>query len=124
MYIPSGEAPEEQVRFYVDELGLFEVAQDYGMGQMLLRCRTSPSFCLLLQPGRPVMRDTPVFTLSTSNARAELARLTAVRFTRGGLVVGRDGVPGVWEYPLGTTFSLRDAVGNLFGISQWHPSAF
>lgn len=122
VFVPSASA-EAQVRFYVDELGLFEVAHDYGMGSLLLRHIHGPSFCLSLQPGRAPCREQPLFCISTPDARSELARLSAVSFSSGGIVPGGDGSARLFEYPLGLSFTLRDASGNMFIISEWHPAA-
>ncbi|KEQ22554.1 hypothetical protein [Paenibacillus tyrfis] len=109
---------EEQVRFYVQELGLFAVGQDYGMGSILLRHVDSPSFCILLQPGCAPSIDRPLFCISTANCRSEFARLLRLSFEKGGLVPAPDGSVQVFEYPLGESISLKDASG------KWHPNAF
>jgi predicted lactoylglutathione lyase len=40
---------EDSINFYVTELGLFEISQDYGMGNILLRYINNKSFCILLE---------------------------------------------------------------------------
>ncbi len=122
IFVPSHSA-DEQLRFYVEELRLFEVAQDYGMGSVLLRHVTEPSICLELAPGRPPDPGRPLFCLSTDDCEAEFKRLGGVAFAKGGLVASGNGAPAILEYPLGKTFSVHDASGNLFLIAQWHPNA-
>jgi hypothetical protein len=114
---------DDQVRFYVEELRWFEVAQDYGMGNLLLRHVRAPGVCLLFDPGMAPCTDRPLFGLSTDDAATEFARLSAVSFARGGLLQSPGRAARLLEYPLGVTFSLRDAAGNLFSVTQWHPSA-
>ncbi|WP_143286710.1 hypothetical protein [Burkholderia ubonensis] len=114
---------DEQVQFYVKELRLFTVAQDYGMGEILLRHIDCPSFCLQLQPNRSPSNDWPIFCMSTEDCRSEFARLSAIAFQRGGLVPDAGAGAQLCEYPLGQTISLQDASGNLFLITEWHPSA-
>lgn len=122
IFVPTV-STDEQLRFYVQQLGLFVVGQDYGMGNVLLRHVEEPSFCLLLQPGR-VPSGQHLFCMSTTNCRAEFARLSGVSFDKGGLIPGPDGALRVFEYPLGETISLRDASGNSFVIAEWHPNAY
>lgn len=121
IYVPSLNT-EAQVNFYVHELGLFEIHRDYGMGDILLRCLIHPSFCLQLYTASQPITG-PLFSLSIANCQTEFERLRAISFTHGGIVPDRDGTFSLLEYPLGKTFSLRDASGNLFALTQWHASA-
>lgn len=121
IFVPTHSA-EEQVQFYVHELQLFTVAHDYGMDSILLRHVTEPSICLQLSPRGQPYGDEPLFCLSTDDCEREYERLRGVSFTKGGLFVPAEGSP-ILEYPLGKTFSMTDASGNFFVVTEWHPNA-
>lgn len=124
VFVPTVSA-EEQVDFYVNQLGLFEIAQDYGMGNLLLKFVNNPEFCLLLKKSnQSVLPVGPLFCISTKNCRAEFSRLSKVNFHKGGLVPGPDGLLQVFEYPLGENIFMKDPSGNSFVIAQWHENAY
>lgn len=122
IFVPTNSV-EDQIQFYVNELGIFTIENDYGMGDVLLRHVDCDSFCLQLQHNRAPSIDEPLFCISTKNCRSEFERLLKVVFRNGGLVASAGGGPQLLEFPLGQTISLRDASGNLFLITEWHPSA-
>lgn len=122
IFVPS-DSVEDQVRFYVDKLQLFTVAHDYGMGEVLLRHVAAPSICLQLAPGQLPNKRGPLFCLSIEDCEREFVRLRAISFSKGGLVSSPSGQPRILEYPLGKSFSVRDASGNIFLFMEWHPSA-
>ncbi len=113
---------DDQVRFYVDELKLFTIAQDYGMGAVLLRHVNEPAFCLQLRPGQKPSSDRALFRISTTDCEAEFARLSRIDFAIGGLESGSDRSQ-ILEYPLGKNFLVVDASGNRFVVAQWHQNA-
>ncbi|WP_133117863.1 hypothetical protein [Burkholderia ubonensis] len=59
----------------------------------------------------------------SKDKRGKFARLSAVAFQKGGLVPDVMAGANPLECPLGKTISLRDASGNPFLITEWHPSA-
>lgn len=115
------ESAAETIRFYVQELGLFEVAADYGMDAWLLRAIANPAICLQITPWHPPARETPVFALTVPSCDAEFQRLRGVQFASGGgLVPDKNGLLEVFEWPGGKNFMLEDPSKNRFLLCEDH----
>lgn len=115
------ESAADTIRFYVQELGMFEVDADYGMQSYLLRAIASPAICLQLAPWHPAPRETPAFALTVPSCDAQWRRLRTVRFAGGGgLVPDKNGVAEVFEWPGGKNFMLEDPGKNRFLLCEDH----
>lgn len=121
IFVPSIVA-EDQVRFYVDELGLFRVRHDYGLGNFLLAHTCNHEFCLQLVPGQDVSKERPIFSLAVENLTEEVARLRSVEFRLGGFYPS-GGEAKILEYPLGRSMTMLDASGNMIVLAEWHSGA-
>ncbi len=107
---------ERALRFYVEELGHFQVAQDLGMGDVLLRSVHNAGICLMLREGDAASGEQhPVFSLSVENVPAEFARLKALELEEGVGVVG----DAPFDCPIGRNFTVRDPSGNWFTLDEW-----
>jgi catechol 2,3-dioxygenase-like lactoylglutathione lyase family enzyme len=115
------ESPADTIRFYVQELGMFQVDADYGMDAWLLRAIANPAICIQITPWHPVPRATPAFALTVPSCDLEFRRLRAQRFAGGGgLVPDEHGVLDVFEWPGGKNFMLEDPGGNRFLLCEDH----
>lgn len=109
---------EEALRFYVDELALFELRLDYGMDTYLIAYKRNPSLCLNLHAGELHKPNSPLFALEVENCIAEFQRMREVAFTKGGFVNTDRASQRVFEYPLGKSFLMHDPFGNRFLIIE------
>lgn len=122
VYVPSKDE-ESSIRFYVDELKLFVLVKNYGMGDVLLRYVHSEDFHIMLSSDTYASCcDTPLFALTVDDSDAELGRLLKVNFSGGGVASNEEGLPLCIEYPLGKFFRLRDPSGNLIVVNEWFAS--
>lgn len=116
-YLPSVNS-EESVRFYVTELDLFDVAEDLGMGVMLLQYKRSSDFFLMVSPGiSPRMDEAPLFSVGVEDCSNEFERLSGVAFSNGAAFLPPC---GVIEYPLGKFVKMIDPARNVFGLYEWY----
>lgn len=95
--------------FYCDELGLFELGQDFGMGQISLEGKENKNIRLLLQEGMPQAMGL-LFHLAVNDCDAVFERLKRVPFKTGALLLNEE----IFEYPLGKNVTLKDPAGNMF----------
>ncbi|WP_231410089.1 hypothetical protein [Ralstonia solanacearum] len=117
VYVPSNTAAES-VAFYVGELGLFELSEDLGMGSILLRYVRSSDFYLMLAPEVAVSASgIPIFSIGVEDCDQDFLRLKEISFSNGAGILGSS---GVFEYPLGKFFTLRDPAGNVFSLYEWY----
>lgn len=105
----------DAIRFYVEELGLFRVAIDYGMKSFLLCATKSPYVCLNVGE-RPIsISEYPRFGIQVDDCGKEFRRLRDIQFSKSaGIVPSRDGVFEVSDFPIGKSFSMKDPSGNRF----------
>lgn len=100
---------EKSIQFYVDELGLFDLINNFGTGFCTLRSKALPNLNLILGDGYSGPGPWPVLGLSVDSCYDELNRLRNVRFESGGeLVPNAAGQLKVFEYPGGRNILLRD----------------
>ena len=110
IWLPAHDAAAMQ-QFYVNELGWFVLAQDWGMGQLELRWLNGPlGLCIHPPPDGCVLNEsaTPRLSLRTSELDAEFARLNAMSLRSGAALLS----PHIFEYPAGRNFMLRDPAGH------------
>lgn len=97
------------IKFYVEELGMFDLVNNFGTGFCTLRAKGAPNFDIILGDDYNESGSWPAFALSVNDCYAELNRLCQVQFTSGGeLIRTKDGKLEVFEYPGGRNILLRD----------------
>lgn len=105
------------MEFYVNELALFEVAEDLGRGNVFLRYIRSEDFYLMLSLELDVREgDAPIFSVGVDDCFGEYNRLKGVNFKSGAEILSN---PGFVEWPLGKFLKMRDPAGNVFDLSEW-----
>ena len=103
------------IQFYVNELGFFTVAADYGMDSYLLRGVYNSEICLQITNWHSVPDRMPRFALCVSSADKEFKRLSELKFASGGdLIRDEFGQAAVFEWPGGKNFMMKDPTGNCF----------
>ena len=110
IWLPAHDATAMQ-QFYVNELGGFVLAQDWGMGHLELRWLYGPLGLYIHTPTDNYTRDasaTPRLSLRTSQLDAEFARLNAMNFSSGAKLLSTH----IFDYPAGRNFTLRDPAGH------------
>jgi catechol 2,3-dioxygenase-like lactoylglutathione lyase family enzyme len=119
IYLPTANAADS-IRFFVDQLKLFKVAKDLGMGNVLLQHTKATDFHLMLSPDDPVRAGSALFSISVPNCEAEFNRISGIKFDgEAGILRNSVGGPEFIEYALGKFFKLRDPAGNIFTIYEW-----
>ncbi|WP_143136922.1 hypothetical protein [Burkholderia ubonensis] len=117
VFVPS-KSTEESVEFYVNELALFEVAEDLGRGNVFLRYIRSEDFYLMLSLELDVREGgEPIFSVGVEDCFGEHNRLKGVDFKSGAEILSN---PGFVEWPLGKFLKMRDPAGNVFDLSEWY----
>ncbi|WP_157656073.1 VOC family protein [Burkholderia ubonensis] len=117
IFVPS-KSTEESVEFYVNELALFEVAEDLGRGNVFLRYIRSEDFYLMLSLELDVREgDAPIFSVGVDDCFGEYNRLKGINFKSGAEILSN---PGFVEWPLGKFLKMRDPAGNVFDLSEWY----
>ncbi|NHZ82525.1 hypothetical protein F2P44_25065 [Massilia sp. CCM 8695] len=107
------------IRFYVDELGMFEIAADYGMNDFLLRAIGNPDVCLQISERGGKTSGSPIFGMSVDNCDTAFQRLKQTVFSSGArLVPDGDGKLAVFEWPGGKSFLLEDPAQNQFMLFE------
>ena len=104
------------IRFYCEELALFEIGQDYGMRTMSLVYTANQSIQLLLSEAAPALADRPVFRLEVQSCEALFRRLRSHPFESGAILLNER----VFDYPLEKNLTLKDPSGNVFVIFEPH----
>lgn len=103
------------LKFYIDELAMFEVRADYGMGCYLLHEKRNRSACLSIREVDARRSGEKVFGISVENCVREFERLRNTQFFfGGGIVPDDDGSISVFDYPIGKNFLMEDPDGNRF----------
>lgn len=106
------------MEFYVNELALFEVAEDFGWGNVFLRYIRSEDFYLMLSLELGVREgDASIFSVGVGNCFGEYNRIKGVNFKSGAEILSN---PGFVEWPLGKFLKMRDPAGNVFDLSEWY----
>lgn len=106
------------MEFYVNELALFEVAEDLGRGNVFLRYIRSEDFYLMLSLELDVREGgAPIFSVGVDDCFGEYNRLKGVNFKSGAEILSN---PGFVEWPLGKFLKMRDPAGNVFDLSEWY----
>lgn len=106
------------MEFYVNELALFEVAEELGRGNVFLRYIRSEDFYLMLSLELGVREgDAPIFSVGVDDCLGEYNRLKGVDFKSGAEILSN---PGFVEWPLGKFVKMRDPAGNVFDLSEWY----
>jgi hypothetical protein len=119
IYLPTTN-PADSVRFFVDQLKLFRVVKDFGMGNVLLQYINATNFHLMLSPDDPVRFGSSLFSISVPDCEAEFNRISGIKFDcEAGILRSTAGSPEFIEYALGKFFKLRDPAGNIFTIYEW-----
>ncbi|WP_157652572.1 hypothetical protein [Burkholderia ubonensis] len=117
VFVPS-KSTEESVEFYVNELALFEVAEDLGRGNVFLRYILSEDFYLMLSLELDVREGgAPVFSVGVGDCFGEYNRLKGVNFKSGAEILSN---PGGVEWPLGKFLKMRDPARSVFDLSEWY----
>ena len=97
------------IKFYVEELGMFDLVNNFGTGFCTLRAKGAPNFDIILSEDYNETGSWPAFALSVNDCYAELNRLRRVQFASGGeLIPTKEGKLEVFEYPGGRNILLRD----------------
>jgi predicted enzyme related to lactoylglutathione lyase len=119
IYLPTKNT-EQSIHFFVDQLNLFNVIKDHGMGNVLLQCAQSPEFHLMLSPDDSVRNNSALFSISVKDCEKELQKILGIKF-EGNAGVLRDsaGNPELIEYALGKFFKIQDPAGNIFTVYEW-----
>jgi len=104
------------LRFYCEELALFEFRQDYGMRTVSLAHIANPSIQLLLSEGAPAMVERPVFRIEVQSCETIFQRLKSHRFESGATLLSQE----IFDYPLEKSLALQDPSGNLFVLFEEH----
>jgi predicted enzyme related to lactoylglutathione lyase len=114
VFLKVGSSPLA-IKFYVEELGMFEIAADYGMNDFLLLAIENPGFGLRISERAEKTTGSPIFGMSVDSCDAEFRRLQQAGFKTGGrLVPDRHGNLAVFEWPGGKNFLVEDPSGNQF----------
>ncbi|WP_208913012.1 VOC family protein [Paracidovorax avenae] len=104
------------VKFYVEELSLFNISTDYGMGTYLLFANDDPSMGLMIVNGEAVSNSQrPAFTIGVSEIEPLFQRLRNFEFLTGAELLTKR---ALFDYPAGKSMTLRDPGGNVFIIEQ------
>lgn len=112
-------AIEKSIDFYVEELALFDVAENYGTGYCLLESRLLRGFHLYLADWCNPAGNEYIFSLDVPDCDAEFQRLQSICFSSGGRILpDENGHIGVLEYPGGKVFQMTDPDNNRFTISE------
>lgn len=101
---------EAAIKFYCEELALFELSQDFGMRTVSLAYQANPSILLLLSEGTPTVVDRPVFSIEVASCEPIFNRLRTQPLASGAKLLNDE----ILEYPLGKNLTLQDPSGNLF----------
>jgi predicted enzyme related to lactoylglutathione lyase len=101
---------EAAIKFYCEELALFDFSQDYGMGTVSLAYRANESIFLLLTERAPTLVGRPVFRIEVESCESIFNRLRAQTFESGGKLLSEE----IFEYPLEKSLALQDPSGNMF----------
>jgi hypothetical protein len=104
------------IKFYVEELGLFEVCADYGMNGYLLCAKKNPHLCLQIMESEEKRTSiSPRLGISVPSCDLEFHRLQKLGFTTGAhLVPDENGNLEVFEWPGGKNILVEDPSGNRF----------
>ncbi|KVW37053.1 hypothetical protein WK95_21855 [Burkholderia ubonensis] len=106
------------MEFYVNELALFEVAEDLGRGNVFLRYIRSEDFYLMLSLELGMREDgASIFSVGVDDCLGEYNRLKDVDFKSGAEILSN---PGFVEWSLGKFVKMRDPAGNVFDLSEWY----
>ena len=104
------------VKFYVEEMSLFNISTDYGMGTYLLLANDDPSMGLMIINGEAVSNSQhPTFTIAISEIEPLFRRLRNFEFLTGAELLTKR---ALFDYPGGKSMTLRDPGGNVFIIEQ------
>lgn len=97
------------IKFYVEELGMFDLINNFGTGFCTLRAKAAPNLDIILGDHYNETGPWPALALSVDDCYAELNRLKDVQFASGGgIIQTEDGRLEVFEYPGGRNIRLRD----------------
>jgi hypothetical protein len=77
IYLPTANAADS-IRFFVDQLKLFKVVKDLGMGNVLLQHTKATDFHLMLSPDDPVRLDLHCFRSQCLTVRRSLIEYLAL----------------------------------------------
>jgi len=109
---------QEALNFYIDELAMFELKHDYGMGDVLINHVNNPDFCLSLTEGEelPNRTETPQYAIKVENCHELYEKIKSISFVKGGLVKDDNFNSFFMEAPTGQSFTLSDPSGNYFTL--------
>lgn len=105
---------KEAIQFYVDELNLFELKHDYGMGDVVIQSKLNPDFCLSISEAEAQISKTPLFGIEVVDCKELHAELLKIKFKNGGLVIDKNTEDTIMDSPLGQNIMLKDPSGNTF----------
>jgi hypothetical protein len=104
---------DRSIAFYVEELGMFDLVNNFGTGFCTLRSKRLQNLNVFLGHGYNSPGSWPVLGLSIEDCYEELNRLRDIEFASGGGVVPNElGQLEVFEYPGGRNILLRDPDGH------------
>ena len=107
---------DDMLGFYTEELGLFILAQDYGMGSCKMVSRLHPACALLVSrvdDHHPSSR--PGFSIVVDDLDHLHQKYRSTEFRSGGFLAS---VSGIFEYPAERTITMVDPARNIFLICQ------
>ena len=110
---------ENSIRFYVDELSMFSVVEDFGTGYCLLRATDCHAFHIYVTDWVARPSDQFTFSLDVRDCDAVFRRLRDVDYASGARIIpDATGNVEVFEYPGGKNFEMEDPDGNRFLIYE------
>ena len=110
---------DNSIRFYVDELALFTISENYGTGYCLLQSTLLPGFYLYLVDWCIHTEKQYALSLDVPDCDAEFRRMISTTFTSGGRIApDESGNVEVLEYPGGKVFQMADPDNNVFAIYE------
>lgn len=107
-------AVNQALEFYCNELGLFSLHRDYGMGNISIVYKNNPSFKLMIFEGQTINVEYPLFSIETENCTKLFHQLLGTNFSSNGKLISKS----VFEYPIGKNILLQDPSGNKFLIFE------
>lgn len=110
---------EKSIKFYVEELALFKISENYGTGYCLLESTILSGFGIYLADSCSPTGGQNLFSLDVDDCDAQFRRLRAASFSSGARISPDEhGNIGVLEYPGGKVFQMEDPDKNAFTIYE------
>lgn len=108
------DSTDKIVKFYVEELALFEISRDYGMSTVLISYKGDSDFGIMLSETEDSSSLGNLFLeLEVENCKNTFIALRKSLSQSKGYIYAKDlGNPEIFEYPVGKNFMVIDPLGN------------